>query len=115
MRLELAGVRTACLPTPGTARSEAALLTRDEFAAKVVVGPAGYNLTYELSALGIWHLALPAARQYDCQELRAQRLAVVAHSPGAVERRVRAWLDQGVARRPGSVRAMSDLAAVLLA
>ena len=113
-RLERAGVRTACLPTPGTPRSEAPLLTRAAFDVKAVVGPAGYNLTYELSALGIWHLALPAARQYDWQELRAERIAVVAHSPAAVERRVRAWLDQGVARRPGSVRAMSDLAEALV-
>jgi hypothetical protein len=114
-RLEHAGVRTLCLPAPGTARSEAALLTRDGFGVKLVVGPAGYNLTYELLALGIWHLALPAARQYDWQELRAERIAAVAHSPDAVERRVRTWLDQGVARRPGNVRAMSELATVLLA
>lgn len=115
LRLEHAGIRTVCLPTAGTPRSEAALLTQDGLGVKAVVGPAGYNLTYELSALGIWHLALPAARQYDWQELRAERIAVVAHSPDAVERRVRAWLDQGVARRPGSVRSMSDLATVLLA
>jgi len=112
--LERAGVRTTCVPAPGVARAEAALLTRDLYSAKVVIGPAGYNLTYELSALGVWHLALPAARQYDDQELRAERVAVVAHSPLAVERRVHAWLDQGVSRPPGAVRAMRELAQLLL-
>jgi len=112
--LERSGVRTACVPAPGTARRDAELLTRDHYSAKVVIGPAGYNLTYELSALGVWHLALPAARQYDDQELRAQRVAVVAHSPLAVERRVHAWLDQGAIRPQGEVRAMQELAQVLL-
>lgn len=113
-RFERAGVRTTCVPAPGVMRDDAALLTRDHYSAKVVVGPAGYNLTYELSALGVWHLALPAARQYDDQQLRAERVAVVAHSPLAVERRVHAWLDQGVGRPAGEVRAMSELAHALL-
>jgi len=111
---ERAGVRTTCVPAPGVPRDHAELLTRDHYSAKVVVGPAGYNLTYELAALGVWHLALPAARQYDDQELRAERVAVVAHSPLAVERRVHAWLDQGVVRPQGEVRAMRELAHVLL-
>lgn len=112
-RLERAGVRTRCEPGAGAARDRAALLSADAFSARVVVGPAGYNLTYELSALGVWHLALPAARQYDNQELRAERVATVAHAPAAVERRVRAWLGQPATRPRGEVRTMRELAAAL--
>lgn len=112
-RLARAGVRTTCVPTAGVTRSEAALLGGKDFAARVVVGPAGYNLTYELSALGVWHLALPATRQYDHQELRAERVAVVAHGPAAVERRVRAWLEQAAPRLRGDVRPMCELASAL--
>ncbi|HEU5075103.1 MAG TPA: hypothetical protein VFU02_13025, partial [Polyangiaceae bacterium] len=112
-RLARGGVRTRCVPNPGATRSEAALLSGKDLAARVVVGPAGYNLTYELSALGVWHLALPAARQYDHQELRAERVAAVAHAPAAVERKVRAWLEQAAPRRPGDVRPMYELASAL--
>lgn len=112
-RLERAGARTTCVPALGVARSDAELLGADGLSARVVVGPAGYNLTYELSALGVWHLALPAARQYDNQELRAERVAAVAHAPAAVERRVYAWLDQALKRPRGEVRAMRELARAL--
>jgi predicted glycosyltransferase len=89
------------------------LLGAEALSARVVVGPAGYNLTYELSALGVWHLALPASRQYDNQELRAERVATVAHAPVAVERRIHAWLDQAALRPRGDVRAMRQLASAL--
>ena len=112
-RLARSGIRTACVPAHGAGRSDAPLLSGDAYSARVVVGPAGYNLTYELSALGVWHLALPAARQYDDQERRAERVAVVAHSPDAVERRVRAWLDQAVTRPRGELRTMPELAAAV--
>lgn len=112
-RLERGGVRTRSEPDTGVARAQAALLSAQELSVRVVVGPAGYNLTYELSALGVWHLALPAVRQYDHQELRAQRVATVAHAPAAVERRVRAWLDQPATRPHGEVRTMRELASAL--
>lgn len=112
-RLRRAGVQTECVPAPGVARWQAPLLSGIGFSARVVVGPAGYNLTYELSALGVWHLALPAARQYDDQKLRAERVAAVAHSPAAVERRIRAWLEQAPTRPRGEVRAMRELASTL--
>ncbi|HEY6722918.1 MAG TPA: hypothetical protein VI197_02770 [Polyangiaceae bacterium] len=112
-RLERAGVRTRAEPSPAVDRTQAALFSAEDLSARVVVGPAGYNLTYELSALGVWHLALPASRQYDDQELRAQRVATVAHAPAAVERRVRAWLDQGALRPRGDVRAIRQLASEL--
>lgn len=112
-RLERAGARTRTEPRAGEGRSDAGLLTAQQLSACVVVGPAGYNLTYELSALGVWHLALPAARQYDDQERRAARVATVAHAPAAVERRIRSWLDQGSRRPRGDVRSMQELAAAL--
>lgn len=113
MQLERAGARTRCVPASGVSGSDAALLDAGGLSARVVVGPAGYNLTYELSALGVWHLALPAAREYDDQARRAERVAAVAHAPGAVERRVRAWLDQAATRPRGEVREMGELASAL--
>ncbi len=55
---------------------------------RVVVGPAGYNLTYELAAAGIHHLAIPRRRPYDDQTRRARAVAEVFTRPEALEGRV---------------------------
>jgi predicted glycosyltransferase len=113
--LKSAGVNVAEHPAPEVPRLAAPLLTAPELSVKVAVAPAGYNLTYELLALGVWHLALPAARQFDDQWLRATRLATVVRSPEAAERRVWAWLSQRAPRPPSQIRCMKDLAQVLCA
>ncbi|MCA9654630.1 MAG: hypothetical protein KC501_32245 [Myxococcales bacterium] len=82
--------------------------------ARVVVGPAGFNLSYEIRALGGWHLALPRARPYDDQARRARALAETASSPAAVERKVLQLLRAPPpADRSPRVRAMSELADLL--
>lgn len=53
---------------------------------RVLVGPAGFNLTYEARALGIWHIALPRPRSHDDQLRRAEAVARVVRSPHALER-----------------------------
>lgn len=55
---------------------------------RVVVGPAGYNLTYELAAAGIHHLAIPRPRPYDGQGRRARAVAEVFDRPEALEGRI---------------------------
>ena len=110
-RLRHKGVATRLV---AAGRLTAPLLTAEALAGRVVVGPAGYNLTYELLALGCWHLALPAARQYDDQRLRASRVASVVHAPEAAERRVLAWLAGHSPRPRGSVRQMWELARELV-
>lgn len=115
LRLERAGIAVAWYPPPGVPASAAALLSGKALSATVVVGPAGYNLTYELSALSVWHVALPVPRRYDVQERRAERIATVAGSPEAVERRIRSWLDRQELRHPVPVRSLTELASALLA
>ncbi len=56
--------------------------------APVVVGPTGFNLTYEVRKLGGWHVALPRPRPFDDQARRARALAQLAGSPQALERLV---------------------------
>lgn len=53
----------------------------------VVIGPSGYNLTYELARAGAWHLALPRPRAFDDQRRRAAAVAELVESPAALERR----------------------------
>jgi hypothetical protein len=113
-RFRGAGLDVRRVPEAGQGRSDATLLHRRDLQAKVVVGPAGYNLTYELAALGIWHLALPVGRQYDCQDRRAEKVAVRVHSPDALERRVIACLGHGGARAPHACRSMAELARELM-
>ncbi len=55
-------------------------------APRVLIGPAGFNLTYEAQALGMWHLALPRPRSHDDQHRRARMVAQLVHSPLAIER-----------------------------
>jgi hypothetical protein len=66
----------------------------------VVVGPAGFNLTYELVRTGAWHIALPVPRHYDDQRRRAEQVALLPSSPEAVERRVLALLAHAGPRPP---------------
>jgi len=53
----------------------------------VVIGPSGYNLTYELARAGAFHLALPRPRAFDDQRRRAAAVAELVESPEALERR----------------------------
>lgn len=55
-------------------------------ATRVIVGPAGFNLTYEAQVLGAWHVALPRPRSHDDQHLRASVVARTVGSPEAAER-----------------------------
>ena len=109
-RLGQRGIEVAHSALPGVSRYAAPLMTSETLNARVVVGPAGYNLTYELLRSRVWHLALPVAREYDDQRLRGQRLASVVNSPGAAERKILAWLEQPGLRPTGSVRSMCELA-----
>lgn len=115
LRLERSGIAVALYPPPGVPASAATLFGAPTLSAGVVVGPAGYNLTYELSALSVWHVALPVPRKYDFQERRAERIATLAGSPEAVERRIRAWLDHDDVRHPVPMRSPTELASALLA
>jgi hypothetical protein len=109
-RLSLAGVRVHCPPDPVDRPLDARAL-----GAVVVVGPAGYNLTYELVRTGAWHVALPATRRYDDQLRRAERVATVCSSPEAVERRVLGLLAHAGRRPlPCPVLPMENLADALL-
>lgn len=55
---------------------------------RVVVGPAGYHLTYTARALGIPHLAVPRPRRFDDQHRRARAVAELCRDPRALEARV---------------------------
>ena len=92
----------------------AGLLDARALSAKVVVGAAGYNLTYELARLGTWHVAVPLRRRFDDQRARAERVARVCSSPEALERIVLA-LVRGGASRPRSVEVLGhdELAAIV--
>ncbi|MBX3183334.1 MAG: hypothetical protein KIT72_03795 [Polyangiaceae bacterium] len=85
---------------------------------RVVVGPAGYNLSYELARAGVWHVALPAPRRFDVQVARARALGALVTSPQALERRIRALLRHGATRRAPEVldhRAVVERALRLMA
>lgn len=60
---------------------------------RVLVGPAGYNLTYEALAARVPHLAIPLARRYDDQARRAHAVCEVPEDPEALEARVVAILE----------------------
>jgi hypothetical protein len=114
-RLEACGYRAASarpgeFASAGRHRLEP-LLGTEALSTRVVVGPAGFNLTYELAALGVWHVAIARPRRYDDQALRAGRVAVACRSPEAVERRVLQLLASRAARPSGQrVRAAEELA-----
>lgn len=89
-RLSAADVRVALAKGErlcGPATDTAAFPIPPEFlAARVVVGPAGFNLTYEAQTLRTWHIALPRARSHDDQHRRAAAMARIVAGPDAVER-----------------------------
>lgn len=66
--------------------------------ARVVIGAAGFNLTYELAHYGIWHLAIALTRSHDDQSVRADGVAHRVGSPQAAVRwcvaRVRACVSR---------------------
>jgi hypothetical protein len=60
---------------------------------RVLVGPAGYNLTYEALAARVMHLAVPLSRRYDDQMRRARAVCEVPTDPEGLEARVVAILE----------------------
>ncbi|MEZ4371119.1 MAG: hypothetical protein R3B07_09850 [Polyangiaceae bacterium] len=102
--LERAGI--SCVVAEGGELAEG-------FCAPIVIGRAGYNLTYELVAAGIWHVALPAARPIDDQARRAEYLGARVLSPQALERRLRGLVGAGP-RPPSVVLEHRELAARLI-
>src|SRR5690606_24870248 len=109
--IEKLGARLARAGLKIEMRSErAGLLGARELSARVVIGGAGYNLSYELQRLGSWHVALPCARRFDDQRARAERLALTCGSPQAIERRVLALVYGGGARPAAPTATHADLA-----
>ncbi len=83
--------------------------------ARVIVGAAGFNLSYETIALGRWHLCLPRPRRHDDQRRRARALAIIPERPEAMERLALRLARSSARRRsPIRVRAPDELAAALL-
>ena len=81
------------------------------FSPRLVVGAAGYHLTYECAAAGVWHLAVPRSRPLDDQLLRARRVAEAPRDPVSLERRAIALLDCDDNRAPfatGSYETLAD-------
>ncbi|MCC6526075.1 MAG: hypothetical protein IT373_25735 [Polyangiaceae bacterium] len=103
LRLGEQGMRVALaaegrLVAPGVDRP-AFPLPPSFLGAKVVVGAAGFNLTYEAHTQGAWHVALPRARSHDDQRRRAAALGRTVDGPLALERLV-ARLVTGAGRAP---------------
>jgi hypothetical protein len=107
-RLERAGLRVE-----RRARGDGLLAARD-LSARVVVGAAGYNLSYELGRLGTWHLAIPLPRRLDVQAARAQRLAVVCADPMELEREAIRLVVHGDQRRVVPTQTHRELARTIL-
>ncbi len=69
---------------------------------RVVVGAAGFNLTYEALAMDAWHLAIPRPRAHDDQRRRAEELAIVPDSPAQLEELIDELLDRDFSRLQSS-------------
>lgn len=82
--------------------------------ARVVVGPAGYNLTYELARTRRWHVAIPRPRAHDDQYSRAAAVAHVAKSPKDCQTLVEQLLYEAQPRAHLQVFAPDTLAEHLL-
>ena len=50
----------------------------------MVVGRAGYNLSWEIAGAGARHVALPAERRWDDQHKRAAAMATVVTRPAEI-------------------------------
>lgn len=96
----------AARPTP--------LVQANEIAARVVVGPCGYNLGYELAQLGCWHLAIPSPTRYDDQAIRAGAIAQLAKRPVSAHAWIRDTLEQGVARPKFHTMSPAELGGMIL-
>ncbi len=79
---------------------------------KVVVGPAGYNLTYEARSLGVHHIALPRPRRFDDQRRRARSVAELPSSPETLEQRVLSIVRDGAEPRRAGPSVSPDALAV---
>jgi hypothetical protein len=104
-RLKALGARTA-LVEPGRER----LPALSAYSPRLVVGAAGYNLTYECATAGVWHLAVPLPRPIDDQRLRARTVAEAPRDPVSLERRALALLESDDARPPVSTGTYETLA-----
>jgi hypothetical protein len=78
----------------------------------VVVGRAGYNLTWEIAGAGARHVALPADRRWDDQQRRAQAMATVVTRPSELVAAVGRALAAGE-RSPVDVSGASRIVAAL--
>jgi hypothetical protein len=95
---------------------EGGMLSTAQLSAKVLIGPAGFNLSYEAQAMHTWHIALPRVRSHDDQARRAEAVAHVPRSPEAVERLTKQLLQQEVlAPRRAPLHSADALAELLLA
>ena len=99
--------RAAGLSTDG---SDAYPWLLDRVRPRVIVGPAGFNLTYEARAAGLTHLAVPRPRRFDDQARRAEAVATRVRSP----RHLLRLLQDPPAPAPIRVRSHDDLADVVL-
>jgi hypothetical protein len=81
---------------------------------RVVVGAAGYNLTYELARAGIHHLAIVRPRPFDEQARRARAMAFCPNSPEALERAILERVLDSEPRQASAVVGHEALAAWLL-
>lgn len=92
------------------------MLSTAQLSAKVLIGPAGFNLSYEAQAMHTWHIALPRVRSHDDQARRAEAVAHVPRSPEAVERLTLQLLQQdALAPRRAPLHSADALAELLLA
>jgi hypothetical protein len=68
---------------------------------RVLVGRAGYNLTYEALSANVPHLAVPRARSYDDQAERARAVCEVPADPAALEARILVIVEHNEQRKSG--------------
>lgn len=86
----------------------------DRVAPRALIGPAGFNLTYEALRLGLAHLALPRPRRFDDQHRRAAALGIDVRSPRELVFRLEEALARPTTRNGPVVHAPEHLAAHVL-
>ncbi len=82
--------------------------------AQVVIGAAGYNLSYEAASVGAHHLCIPQRRRVDDQFRRARAIAETFRNPYALEQRALELLSLKVARPSVPVKTFDQLAQHIL-